>query len=280
MAILRHVLKNNYTVITNLLLQNHDLSYEARGLLCELLSRPPNWKVRKAQLITPFCGRLKLNRIFKELKEKGYLKIVIHRQDNKISGNEWVVSDEPMKELKINPNDNKKGCSADRQQSRSPEEPPLQSNEYIQSNENPPLSPPSGERKKISRDEIEADFENWWSLYPKRCGANSKIAALRYYKARIMEGHSADELLEAVMAYQAFCIESKKVKTQFVMQASKFLGKDKHFMLDWRQMYEQQRHNPVKETPEERSRRITDQSNDRIRRIKAGEDLLAGVDVW
>ena len=96
MPILKKIYDNEFTVIPNTLAQNKELSYDARGLLIELLSRPENWVVHKTQLISSDCGITIINRIFKELKDKGFLKIENIRSDNKIVDRVWTVSAEPI----------------------------------------------------------------------------------------------------------------------------------------------------------------------------------------
>lgn len=89
---------SHFTQITNELLQNEELSYEAKGLLCELLSRPRNWKVVKEQLYRETTGEKKLNRIFKELRFKGYLYLsnVRNKDNTKIIDRVWFVSHSPL----------------------------------------------------------------------------------------------------------------------------------------------------------------------------------------
>ena len=81
----------NFTVITNEICQNEKLTYEAKGLLIELLSRPENWKIRLAQLIREHTGGSKLRRIVKELKTAGYIKIKNIYKNGLISDRIWIV---------------------------------------------------------------------------------------------------------------------------------------------------------------------------------------------
>lgn len=100
MPILKHLnhTKDHFTTIPNLFLQNPDITYEAKGLLCELLSRPDNWIIRKNQLIRGKCGDTKISRIIKELTELGHLYCVSIRTDNnsKIKDRIWIASSVPV----------------------------------------------------------------------------------------------------------------------------------------------------------------------------------------
>jgi len=102
MAILKHLdlLKDKFTIAPNELLQNETLSYEAKGLICELLSRPSDWIIRKKQLRRDGTGDHKLQRIINELTEAGYLYCMTTRSadGSKIAGRIWVASAYPAEE--------------------------------------------------------------------------------------------------------------------------------------------------------------------------------------
>lgn len=76
-------------------------------------------------------------------------------------------------------------------------------------------------------------FEILWKAYPRRAGDNPKRKAERAYRARIAEGHAAQELLDGVGRYAKFCHATGKLDTEFVKQASTFLGPDKPFLQPW-----------------------------------------------
>lgn len=78
-----------------------------------------------------------------------------------------------------------------------------------------------------------APFEEFFEKYPKRAGSNPKERALKAYRARIAEGHSPDEILSGLSRYTAFIKATGKVGTEFVLQASTFLGPDKRFLEAW-----------------------------------------------
>ena len=67
--------EKEYTVIKNKLLNDKSLSWEARGMLVYLLSKPDTWIVKKQDLIesSPAAGK-KTARILKELETTGYIK--------------------------------------------------------------------------------------------------------------------------------------------------------------------------------------------------------------
>lgn len=98
MPILKHFCEKNFVVIPNKLAQNEKLTYEAKGVLLELLSRPEDWVVHKAQLIRDHTGITMINRIFRELKRAGYVYVHTIRKDGRIRDRVWVVSNEPFEQ--------------------------------------------------------------------------------------------------------------------------------------------------------------------------------------
>lgn len=97
-VIKRNCIEDGFAQISNRLLQREDLTYETKGLLCELLSRPEDWVVYKSQLKRSHTGQTKIDRIFKEAQEKGYLHIENSYVDGKINERSWYVSSEPKQE--------------------------------------------------------------------------------------------------------------------------------------------------------------------------------------
>ena len=72
-----------YLAISRALTQDRRLSFEARGVLAYLLSKPSDWIVRIQDLQKEGgCGRDRIYRILKELREAGYLHRDQERQPN------------------------------------------------------------------------------------------------------------------------------------------------------------------------------------------------------
>ena len=75
MSIIRVEKNGDYTILANAPLNDERLSWEARGLLAYLLSKPNNWKVNSRALVSKApAGRAKVQRILRELEEHGYLE--------------------------------------------------------------------------------------------------------------------------------------------------------------------------------------------------------------
>jgi hypothetical protein len=100
-----HNKENPYVQINKKALWDSDLSFEAKGLWAQLLSRPNNWTVSVSELCKACkCSDKPIYRIFKELIEKGYA----HRRQLNVKGKfqsfemyvfEFKVTPEEIKEM-------------------------------------------------------------------------------------------------------------------------------------------------------------------------------------
>ncbi len=68
------------------------------------------------------------------------------------------------------------------------------------------------------------EFEQVWSVYPKRAGGNSKSDAFKAWNARIRDGTTTAEILAGVERYAAFVKAEGILNTQYVKQAKTFLA--------------------------------------------------------
>jgi hypothetical protein len=82
--------ERNFTVLDNHLLTEKQLSWEARGLLCYLLSKPDDWQVRLYDLVRRGpAGEHKIRRILRELEDAGHLR---RRRFRRSDGRfEWIT---------------------------------------------------------------------------------------------------------------------------------------------------------------------------------------------
>lgn len=76
-------------------------------------------------------------------------------------------------------------------------------------------------------------FAEFKSLYPKRSGDPNWRGAVRAAHARGVDGHKPAEFLEGARRYHEFCRITGKIGTEYVMQASRFLGPSKPFTERW-----------------------------------------------
>jgi len=91
----------------------------------------------------------------------------------------------------------------------------------------PPLETPKPAKAS------DAEFEAFWNAYPKRNGGNARNSALAAWNARRKEGYSAAEIIDGAHRYAAWCAATGKLNTEYVKQASTFLGPQKGFAEAW-----------------------------------------------
>jgi hypothetical protein len=79
--------KTNFTIITNAVLRDENLSFRARGVLACILSRPDNWKTTAESLARESKeGRSAILTTLKELEVAGYMKRTKYRNEK----GQWV----------------------------------------------------------------------------------------------------------------------------------------------------------------------------------------------
>ncbi|MFJ8434613.1 hypothetical protein ACIQ9P_25270 [Kitasatospora sp. NPDC094019] len=97
MQIHRSAHARSFTVLPNGLLQDRRLSYTARGLLADLLSRPDGWREDGRHMAdTSPQGRGTVRRALKELTDAGYYRVVRVRCSNGTIRSEAHVFDLPQ----------------------------------------------------------------------------------------------------------------------------------------------------------------------------------------
>lgn len=83
MTIFRVNKQDNYSVISNQTFNDDRLTWEARGVLAYLFTKPDGWTVHRQDLVNRAPnGEFQVRRILKELQELGYMKREKKRHDN------------------------------------------------------------------------------------------------------------------------------------------------------------------------------------------------------
>lgn len=93
----KHGAQNPYFMMTRASAQDERLSWEARGILAYLLSKPDDWETRVTDLQQQ-CGRDKVRGILKELEATGYLEVerLQHADGGKFTANNYLVHETPI----------------------------------------------------------------------------------------------------------------------------------------------------------------------------------------
>ncbi|MBS3789262.1 hypothetical protein KGY79_13840 [Candidatus Bipolaricaulota bacterium] len=91
----KHRDENFKTIYLKVLNEEEDLSWKAKGLHTYLMTRPDNWKFNYQDIINRASdGRTAVESGMKELKDKGYLKIINRQSEEGKWTSEWIVSEE------------------------------------------------------------------------------------------------------------------------------------------------------------------------------------------
>lgn len=93
--------QNPYFMMRRDTAQDETISYEARGMLAYLLSKPGDWELRRGDLMRAgSCGRDRVIRILKELVERGYAQRLGQRRDDdhKFVGVDYAIYEKPCTE--------------------------------------------------------------------------------------------------------------------------------------------------------------------------------------
>jgi len=91
--------ENPFAQIDRSILDNPNLSWKAKGLLCYLLSKPDNWKVRTEDLVNRSTdGKTAVWSALNELKEAGHA-VMEYQKDPEtglMTGRTWVIHEVPQ----------------------------------------------------------------------------------------------------------------------------------------------------------------------------------------
>lgn len=88
--------ESHFSIISNEIVRDNRLSYKARGILLELLSRPDNWRISADALAANgIDGRDAILTGLKELRDAGYIVTVRVQDDKGRWTTESTVYDEP-----------------------------------------------------------------------------------------------------------------------------------------------------------------------------------------
>lgn len=151
MSILRNLNRERFTVIDNELLEDATLSWDAKGLLTFLLSKPDGWEINQTHIErSGTAGKYKVRKMFKELYDAGYLEQRQHRApDGVFIGSEVVLVERPMAK---NRNAEKPECPKN---GDSVNQPQVNTDYLVNTDSSKSIGRPSR-------------FEDFWQTYPKK----------------------------------------------------------------------------------------------------------------
>lgn len=164
--------ESNFSVISNAVIRDTRLSYRARGILLDILSRPDNWRVSADSLArTGNEGRHAILTALKELREVGYMKTEKRQNGQGRFETVSIVYDTPFYEA----TEVQKPASG-----------------YPKSENRTSLE----ELSKKNLD-INPVFEMFWNAYPRKVGKQAAIKAF----AKAAKTVSTDEIIAGAIRY-------------------------------------------------------------------------------
>ena len=92
--------------------------------------------------------------------------------------------------------------------------------------EKPKEEKPEKKKSKSKRNEYEADFEKFWAAYPRK---TEKANAYKKYQARLKDGFSEADLLQAAVNYAKEC-KAKRTDPQYIKHPKTFLSETTPFV--------------------------------------------------
>ena len=107
-------------------------------------------------------------------------------------------------------------------------------------------------KRVVSRKVYPEDFETFWKTYPpKTTGSKSKAALC--WEQRILEGDTAEQMIEAAKSYAEICA-ADKTPEKFIKMAQTFIGPDRPFADVPKSMADEEAAKLASYTPEQRER--------------------------
>jgi len=188
--------ESNFSIVSNAVIRDSRLSYRARGVLLEILSRPDNWRVSGDSLARSGKeGRDAILTALKELRDCGYIRMVKERKPDGTFETTNYVFDTPQ-DVVPNP-ENPTTVSIDAPNPGKP-------------NPGKPQLDNQGSLEELSKKNLDINtdvlFLEFWKIYPSKM-AKPK-AHLAWCKA--LKVTSADVIIEGAKKYAA---DPNRVKT-------------------------------------------------------------------
>lgn len=182
----------SYTVIDNAVLQNVNISFEARGFLCYLLSLPNDWTFTVRGIVKQTgCSKSVILRLMDELKTAGYIKLE-RKQDKqgRFTQSSWHIYETPCEyhiSQKRNTVKTEHGNNGTRYLRNTVITEHGENGTIQSTNNNKVLNIQSTNTNKIPKEggvlsEVETMFLEFWSIYPKKVDKKGSFRAFKNIK--------------------------------------------------------------------------------------------------
>lgn len=223
MSILIKGEKYSYTNIDNTVFFDNRLSAKAKGVLCQMLSLPDNWEYSVEGLATSFSdGKASIRSAITELEQYGYLVRKQVKKGGKYAGVDYMIyanpnnspyTDFPIAEFQPSENQTAEIQTAENR---------------TQLNTKELTTHLSITKSLTTKDNLYTEFENLWSMYPKKQG---KDKAFKSYKTARKSGTTYEEVEQGIIDYTDY-LKANRTDMQYVKMGSTFFSQ-KSWNDDW-----------------------------------------------
>lgn len=188
MAVIKVEKNGNYTVMSNVHLDDRRLSLKASGLLSKMLRLPPDWDYTVAGLAA-ICkdGRSAVTSALKELEQYGYLvREQSHNESGHFAANDYTVYERPivpplaenLPTVDLSPSPLAGFPSTENPLTENQQQININITKYERTN--PPKAPRRGQGAKKQPDWEPEMFARFWGAYPR---GEDKQGAIREWDA-------------------------------------------------------------------------------------------------
>lgn len=196
--------ENKFTIISNNAVQDNRLSWKARGIFTYLWSMPDDWNFYETEVAKHATdGRDSLRSGLTELEKYGYLKRERVRNNGRLGGAVWIITDSPMpKSEKPTPMLENATQESPMLEKSTQTGATLQNNHYTKDLFDKIPTDKQANASSADADLFEA-FSKLWNLYPMKQG---KKDAFRHYKVwrKKSKDNTDDYLLRKLNEYKAY----------------------------------------------------------------------------
>jgi len=217
--IIRSHKDKNFTAFSNSVLQNENLSWEARGMLCYLISLPENWETHVTELSNRSpAGYAKNKRVLAELEASGHILRSQKRGENgrfldwifDIYDEPQAVTDDAVLPHSVNPNPGHPDPADQHLQITHHKKEPLKKEPVAAGDGKDPVAQPSVEALRF---DLEYGFA--WSAAHERLLPESRALA-------ILRSEGIEDAGEA-----------RRIVAEWAAMAARSLGSDPAYSLVW-----------------------------------------------
>lgn len=211
MAVIRINKTTDYTVMSNVHFKEKEMSLKAKGLLSLMLSLPDNWDYSIAGLVA-ICkeNETAVKSTLTELKEFGYLVVTKKKPNETESGRfeyEYNIYEQPQV---------KQAEEKQEVENLPIEYQGVENQGQLNTNQS---STKKESIKKLNTENISAEFETLWELYPRKLGRPKALKSYEKARKRKKNPVTFEQVKKGIENYRAE-IKAKGTAKEYIKHGS------------------------------------------------------------